>query len=61
MLVCGQAVILVPSPTPFPPIFLLFEFVQYGARNRIRLIGFSAFSQDRQLRRLFCFLTMLTI
>ena len=23
MLVCGQAVFLVPSPTPFPPIFLL--------------------------------------
>ena len=29
-----------------------FEFVQHGARNRIRLIGFSAFSQDRQRRRL---------
>ena len=24
MLVCGQTVILIPSPTPFPPIFLLF-------------------------------------
>ena len=24
MLVCGQAVILVPSPAPFPPIFLHF-------------------------------------
>ena len=23
MLVCWQAVILVPTPTPFPPIFLL--------------------------------------
>ena len=32
----------VPSPTPFPPIFAPpFEVVQHGARNRIRLIGFS--------------------
>ena len=49
MLVYGQAVILVPDPSNFSPPF---EFVQHGARNQIRLIGFSAFSQDRQLRRL---------
>ena len=38
-----------PLPSNFSP---LFEFVQHGARNQIRLIGFSAFSQDRQLCRL---------
>ena len=53
MLVCGQAVILVPSPTPFPPLFhLLLNLFNMAPRYRIRLIGFSAFSQDRQLRRL---------
>ena len=38
-----------PLPSNFSPPF---EFVQHGARNRNRLIEFSAFSQIRQLRRL---------
>ena len=42
-----------PLPHPLPSNFSPpFEFVQHGATNRIRLIEFSAFSQDRQLRRL---------
>ena len=53
MLVFGQAVFSSPPrPQPSLPIFLLspvfsFEPVQHGARNRIRLIELSAFSQDR--------------
>ena len=42
-----------PLPHPLPSSFSPpFQFVQHGARNRIRLIEFSAFSQDRQLGRL---------
>ena len=48
MLVFGQAVFLVPSPTPFPPIFLLL----LNLFNMAPEIEFSAFSEDRQLRRL---------
>ena len=54
MLVCRQAGGRSrPLPHPLPSSFSPpFEFVQHGARNRIRLIEFSAFSQDRLLRRL---------
>ena len=48
MLVFRQAVFLVPSPTPFPPIFLLL----LNLFNMAPEIEFSAFSQDCQLRRL---------
>ena len=42
-----------PLPQPLPSNFSPpFEFVEHVARNRIRLIEFSAFSQGRQLRRL---------
>ena len=42
-----------PLPHSLPSSFSPpFEFAQHGARNRIRFIEFSAFSQDRQLRRL---------
>ena len=40
MLVCGQAVILVPSPTPFPPIFLFLNLFNMAPEIEFALSDF---------------------